>query len=66
MLRPRQLNTQEAAEYIGLNAALLYRLRKTGGGPRFFQIGRVVRYDPTDLDLWLEANKRSEAIGADE
>ena len=56
--KPR-LTTDEAANYLHLKAGLLHRLRKDGGGPRFFKLGKVVRYDPIDLDLWWEANKWS-------
>lgn len=54
----RRLKPVDAARYLGVDPAWLYRRRAGGGGPRFFKIGRVIRYDIADLDAWLEANKR--------
>jgi hypothetical protein len=39
------------------------KMRLYGGGPPFVKIGRRVVYDPSDLDRWLEANRRGQ-IGA--
>ena len=52
-----KLTTEDAAKYLQVDPSWLYRLRTLGGGPRFFKVGRVVRYDAADLDAWLEANK---------
>lgn len=59
-LRPK-LNTEEAADYVGLGKSTLDKLRVFGGGPPYIKIGvgrgRVI-YDPDDLDAWLVQNKR--------
>ena len=60
LMTKQRLTTEEAAEYLEVNAARLHRLRKEGGGPRYFKLGRMVRYERADLDIWYEANKRSE------
>ena len=55
--RPK-LRTREAAAYIGLAKSTLEKLRLTGNGPPYIRIGRVVVYDPDDLDHWLAAHRR--------
>ena len=55
--RPR-LRTSQAADYCGLSASLLNKLRMTGAGPRFSKISNIVIYDPDDLDAWLDAHRR--------
>lgn len=49
------LNTLEAAAYVRLSKPTLDRLRITGEGPVYIQLGRAVRYRKTDLDEWLES-----------
>lgn len=46
------LREDQAANYLGLRAATLTRWRWAGKGPRFFKIGRAVRYKQTDLDAF--------------
>ncbi|OHT18886.1 helix-turn-helix transcriptional regulator [Edaphosphingomonas haloaromaticamans] len=47
------LNTIEAAEYVRLSKPTLDRLRVSGEGPVYAQLGRAVRYRKADLDDWL-------------
>jgi excisionase family DNA binding protein len=54
----RMLRTHEAATYTGLAKSTLEKLRVTGGGCPYIRIGRVVVYDPTDLDRWLALHRR--------
>lgn len=56
--RPK-LRTQDAAVYTGLAKSTLEKLRVTGGGCPYIRIGRVVVYDPDDLDEWLAAHRRT-------
>jgi excisionase family DNA binding protein len=49
----RTLTVRGAANYLGLSASTLNKLRCTGSGPVYFKLGRAVRYDPQDLDQWL-------------
>jgi excisionase family DNA binding protein len=48
------MTTQQAAEYCGVDPAMLWRARKAGklraGGA-----GRAVRYHRDDLDAWLRS-----------
>jgi hypothetical protein len=56
--RPK-LNSEEAADYLGLGSSTLPKYRVFGGGPPYFKVSRRVIYDPDDLDAWLEARRRS-------
>ncbi|MEX4006751.1 helix-turn-helix transcriptional regulator [Neoaquamicrobium sediminum] len=55
--RPK-LRTRQAAAYTGLAKSTLEKLRCNGGGAPYIRIGRIVLYDPDDLDTWLAAHKR--------
>lgn len=55
--RPK-LRTRDAATYTGLAKSTLEKLRVTGGGAIYIRVGRVVLYDPDDLDAWLAAHRR--------
>lgn len=55
----RMLRTREAAEYTGLAKSTLEKLRVQGGGSPFIRVGRVVVYDPADLDTWLASHRRT-------
>lgn len=55
--RPK-LRTRATAAYTGFAESTLEKLRVHGGGPLYIRVGRVVVYDPDDLDIWLEAHKR--------
>jgi excisionase family DNA binding protein len=53
----RTLTVRGAANYLGLSASTLNKLRCTGADPVYFKLGRAVRYDPQDLDQWLAAHR---------
>ncbi len=55
----RYWNTKHAADYLGISPATLNRMRLTGDGPRYAKAGSRVIYAPSDLDVWVEANKRT-------
>lgn len=52
------VDVKGAAAYTGFGEGYLNKLRCTGGGPIFIKRNGVVRYDPDDLDAWLDAGKR--------
>lgn len=62
--KPRRppLDTKGAAEYTGYGEGYLAKLRTIGGGPTFIKTG-AVRYDPDDLDEWLDKHKRISTSG---
>lgn len=53
-----RLTVNAAAQYVGLSASTLNKLRVFGGGPIFLKLGRRIAYDVTDLDAWLATKKR--------
>lgn len=55
---PTYLNTKRAAHYVGLSESLLEKRRCNGDGPIYSQIGKAVRYLISDLDAWMQANRR--------
>lgn len=54
----RMLRTEDAANYTGLSASTLTKLRLHGGGPEYIKLGKSVVYDPVDLDAWLSSKRR--------
>ena len=54
---PRLLTTREAAARCGLAPKTLYMWGLEGRGPRRIHLGRTVRYDPQDLDAWIEKGR---------
>lgn len=48
----RRLNTQEAAQYLGLKRGTLEVWRSLGKGPRYFKLGTRVVYEVEDLDAF--------------
>jgi len=56
------LGESDAAHYTGFSRPYLRRARRDGGGPRFVQVGRSIRYLVADLDAWLTAHRRDQAV----
>lgn len=54
-------DTASACDYLGntFKPNTMEIKRVNGTGPRFIKIGRLVRYDETDLDAWLESRIRT-------
>ena len=52
------LDTDGAAFYTGTKPNYLEKLRCNGSGPLFIKRNGLIRYDPDDLDAWLDAGKR--------
>ena len=64
MTHKRILRTGEAACYVGLSGSTLEKLRLAGGGPRYVRLGpRAIGYDLSDLDAWLDSQRRSNKRG---
>ena len=51
----RFLDTDAAADYLGLSPRTLQKHRVYGGGPPFRKFGRRVLYALDDLDSWADA-----------
>ena len=48
----------ETARLLCLKVATLRRWRWAGKGPRFLKLGGAVRYDPADLEAFIEQSRR--------
>jgi excisionase family DNA binding protein len=53
----RLIRTRQAVAYLGLSARTVWRLTNSGQVPHV-RIGRSVRYDLRDLDLWIAKHRR--------
>jgi excisionase family DNA binding protein len=52
----RMLNEGGAAEYLNTTRAHLRKMREEDRGPKFYKVGRLVRYRLADLETWLQRN----------
>jgi predicted DNA-binding transcriptional regulator AlpA len=58
-MQTKNLRAPAAAEYLGISASTLAKMRLRGDGPFYMKAGpRVVLYDLADLDAWLGTRKR--------
>ena len=53
----QQFDPKALADRLNVTASYLAKMRLTGDGPRFTKLGRAVRYDPGDVQAWLDARK---------
>jgi predicted DNA-binding transcriptional regulator AlpA len=48
------MTEEQAAEHLGVSENALYRLRRSGGGPKFVIVGKIrIRYSPSAIRAWL-------------
>ena len=52
------LTEQVASALLGLSVRTLQKWRLQGNGPRFLKLGSAVRYDPDDLEEYMERARR--------
>jgi excisionase family DNA binding protein len=56
---PRQLMTiEELADQLQVPVNTIYGWRSRGEGPPGFKVGRYVRYEPEDVDKWLDSRPK--------
>lgn len=56
----KRYNSPEfAAEYLGIKIQTLANWRVEGRGPKFYRVGRLVRYRIEDLEAWIETSNSS-------
>jgi predicted DNA-binding transcriptional regulator AlpA len=55
----RLLKTKDAAEYLGMSERTLRNWHYLSTGPKVTQLGRAIRYDIKDLDVWIETQKEN-------
>lgn len=53
------MSTRQAANHLGCSEGSLRLWRHQKRGPRYFRVGKLVRYRRADLELWIEANSVS-------
>lgn len=53
------LKVDEAASYLGLSHQTLAQYRLQNKGPRYYKLGRCVRYSLQQLEDWLSQSERS-------
>lgn len=64
-MQQQLLNTQQAAQYLGVSKAFLERDRWAGARVPFIKVGsRAVRYRLSDLDAFLDSRVRSSTSDA--
>lgn len=53
------MNTQETSEFLGMSIHWVKASRHKPelNGPPFLKIGRTVKYDPRDLEVWLDQRR---------
>ncbi len=52
------LTERDASQRLGLSVRTLQKWRLQGNGPPFLKLGGAVRYDPEDLEQYVEAARR--------
>jgi predicted DNA-binding transcriptional regulator AlpA len=54
---PQLVPESVVRERFGVSRSTLWRWRKTGTGPKCYQLGPRLMYDPADLTAWLESQR---------
>ncbi len=53
-IAPRLWSVSDVSEFLGIPVGTLYQWRHRGQGPRARKVGRHLRYDPADVQAWLD------------
>lgn len=53
----KYLTNQEAAEFLGWKPQTLDHRRWRGQGPKFYKVGRSIRYKLEDLEVFVEVGQ---------
>ena len=53
------LTERDTARRLGLSVRTLQKWRLLGQGPRYLKLGQAVRYDPDDLEAFVQAARRT-------
>ena len=54
--RQRLMNEAEFCAMVQIEPATARNWRWRGVGPRFFRVGKLIRYRVSDVELWLADN----------
>ncbi len=52
------LNFDEVAAYTGLSQSYLYKLTSTGGIPCYKPHGKLIYFNKSEIDNWLQQNRK--------
>lgn len=66
MSKEKLIDDGELAAVLNIPVRTLRNFRYRGGGPKFVKIGASVRYLMSDVDAWLNANKKETTSQAEE
>lgn len=58
---PILLSQNQLADYIGKSTSWCERARWSGEGPRFFKLGKHIRYRIEDVQAWIDTHYEREA-----
>lgn len=61
--RDQLLDARAAADFLGLKAPTVYQWAGAGRLPNF-KVGGAVRFRRSELEEWLESNRRGPAVAA--
>ena len=56
MTEDKLLTTKELATLLGCSEYTIVQYRVHANGPKFFRLGRLIRYRPEDVRAWLMSN----------
>ena len=54
----KMMTTKELARHLNISHRTLENMRQLGKGPKYYKLGRMVRYDLSEARAWV---KRPEA-----
>lgn len=62
---PRLMTTTDLATLLQVHPDVVKRMRQKGDGPAYVTLGRsrLIRYQPRDVQEWLDAGKRTGTKG---
>jgi len=64
-MEKRLLSVAETAELLGISQSFLYKLAESESIPHI-RLGRAIRFDIRQIDVWLEGIKSGERGSANE
>ena len=54
----RFFTPEKLSEELEIPTSTLAKWRLYGGGPRYVKMGKNIRYERSDVDQWVESQKR--------
>lgn len=49
------LNEKQAAERLGVAVKTMQQWRHFGRGPKYVKVGRLAKYQPSDIDAYIKS-----------